>query len=246
MNTFLIHTLHGYGKRLLLIVLIDVAEVFFSLGFVWFSKIIIDVATGVQTGELARYALLLVGLLAVQIGLRILDVRLRNITEVHLGSTIRSRVFAHLMYVSWSKLPSMHSGDMLSRLTRDTDELAKALVTALPLVISAGVQLVGAVILLFFFDPLLAIILGAGIPLLTLAGKLYYVRMRKYTHEIKESESRITSMVEESLLNQLVIRTFERQEENIGKLDTLQNQLKGQINKRTNVSVYANLLMYID
>ncbi len=67
--------------------------------------------------------------------------------------------------------------------------------------------------------------------------------MRKYTLEVKESESLITSMMEESLLNQVVIRTFERQEDELDKLGKLQSRLHQSVHKKTRVSVLANLFM---
>jgi ATP-binding cassette subfamily B protein len=49
--------------------------------------------------------------------------------------------------------------------------------------------------------------------------------------------------MEESLLNQVVIRTFERQQDELDRLGNLQSQLQDSVQKRTRVSVFANLLM---
>src|SRR5690606_6865045 len=46
----------GVRSRIAMILLIGLAEVAFSLAFVWFSKAIIDIATGDREGNLARYA----------------------------------------------------------------------------------------------------------------------------------------------------------------------------------------------
>lgn len=245
MLKFLRHIVKGYRRHLTAIVLIGIAEVGFSLLFVWFSKIIIDIATGARTGALPYYAVLLVLLVAAQITLRMVDVRLRNITEVRLGNTIRHTVFSHLLYVRWEDLPTLHSGDVLTRIIRDADDVVNVLVTAFPLAISASIQFVGAVALLFVFDPALALILGIAMPLIALFGRVYYLKMRKYSHEVKKGESRITVWIEESLLNQLVIRTFEKQDGRLAKLKTLQNDLEQSVSKKTNVSVMANTLMSV-
>ena len=42
--------------------------------------------------------------------------------------------------------------------------------------------------------------------------------MRRYTDEMKQSESEITAHIQESLLNQTVIRTFEHQASSIDHL----------------------------
>ena len=240
---FLQYTSKGFRTRIGMIMLIGLAEVAFSLAFVWYSKIIIDTATGDRQGELLYYAILLVVLVVLQILFRLLDIRLRRMTEVRMANSIRYNVFSHLLYTRWQDLSSMHSGDMITRIIKDTDDVINVIVTALPLAIVAITQFVGALVILYILDPMLALILGVGMPLLALLSKLYYTHMRKYTLEIKESESMITSMVGESLLNQIVIRTFERQENELERLDKLQSKLHQSVNKRTNVSIFANLMM---
>src|SRR5690554_150390 len=240
---FLRFTSKGFRSGIGLISFIGLAEVALSLAFVWFSKTIIDVATGENKGNLLYYSILLVTIVVLQILLRLWDIRLSRMTEVRMGNYIRYNVFSRLLYTRWQELSSMHSGDMLTRIIKDTDDVVNVMVTAIPLTVAAFIQFIGALIILFILDPILALILGVGMPVLALFGKLYYTRMRKYTVEVKESESLITSMMEESLLNQIVIRTFERQDNELNRLEKLQSKLHKSVHKRTNVSVIANMMM---
>lgn len=240
---FLRFTSKGFKSGIGLITFIGLSEVASSLSFVWFSKTIIDVATGEREGNLLQYSIILVTLVVFQILLRLWDIRLRRMTEVRMANSIRLNVFSRLLYTRWQELSTLHSGDMLTRIIKDTDDVINVIVTTFPLAISAGVQFIGALVILFILDPILALILGIGMPLLALFGRLYYTKMRKYTVEVKESESLITSMMEESLLNQIIIRTFERQENELNRLEKLQSKLHRSVHKRTNISVVANLLM---
>jgi len=235
----------GFRLRIALIVLLGLLGVFFSLAFVWCSKLVIDIATKAREGELTYYALLLILLMAFSILFRVIDVRLRRMTEVKLGNTIRYNLFSQLLYTRWQELSLLHSGDMLTRFIKDSDEMVNVLVTAVPLCIVAAAQFAGALVVLYILDPMLAIILGVALPIIALLGKTYSRLMHKYTREVKESESQITSMVEENLQNQPVIRTFERQESELGRLQDLQSRLHGSVGKRTGVSVIANLIMGI-
>lgn len=240
---FLRFTSKGFKSGIGLITFIGLSEVASSLAFVWFSKTIIDVATGEREGNFLQYSIILVTLVVFQILLRLWDIRLRRMTEVRMANSIRLNVFSRLLYTRWQELSTLHSGDMLTRIIKDTDDVINVIVTTFPLAISAGVQFIGALVILFILDPILALILGIGMPLLALFGRLYYTKMRKYTVEVKESESLITSMMEESLLNQIIIRTFERQENELNRLEKLQSKLHRSVHKRTNISVVANLLM---
>lgn len=242
---FVKYTSKGFRSKIGMIILIGLAEVAFTLAFVWFSKMIIDTATGAKPGNLLYYSIVLVALVLLQILSRLWDIRLRRMAEVRMGNSIRYNVFSRLLYTNWQELSSMHSGDMLTRIIKDTDDVINVMITAIPLAIVAATQFAGALVILYILDPMLALILGIGMPLLAVFSKLYYTNMRKYTLEVKESESMITSMVEESLLNQIVIRTFERQENELNRLGKLQSKLHQSVHKRTQVSIFANFLMGI-
>lgn len=242
---FLRYITRGFRFRIGMIVLIGLAEVLSSLAFVWFSKVIIDIATEERQGNLLFYSILLVVLIILQILLHLWDIRLRRMTEVGMGNSIRYHIFSRLLYTRWQELSPMHSGDMLTRIIKDSDEVVNVVVTAFPLVIVAATQFVGALVFLYILDPTLALILGIGMPLFAVLGKRYYTHMRKYTLEVKESESMIASLMEESLLNQIVIRTFERQEKELDRLGRLQSKLHRSVHKRTNISIFANLIMGI-
>ena len=134
---FIRFTSKGFRARIGMIMLIGLAEVAFSLVFVWYSKVIIDIATGERQGELLYYSILLAVLVVLQIFFRLLDIRLRRMTEVRMANSIRYNVFSHLLYTRWQELLSMHSGDMITRIIKDTDDVINVMVTALPLTIVA-------------------------------------------------------------------------------------------------------------
>ena len=157
---FLRYTSKGFRSRIVMIILIGLAEVAFTLAFVWFSKIIIDTATGVQQGDLLYYSIIMVVLVTLQILFSVWDIRLRRMAEVRMGNSIRYNVFSHLLYTNWQELTTMHSGDMLTRIIKDTDDVINVMVTALPLAISAVTHFAGALVILYILDPMLALILG--------------------------------------------------------------------------------------
>lgn len=86
------------------------------------------------------------------------------------GQFYTIKCFSRLLYTRWQELSTLHSGDMLTRIIKDTDDVINVIVTTFPLAISAGVQFIGALVILFILDPILALILGIGMPLLALLG----------------------------------------------------------------------------
>lgn len=242
---FLRYVTKGHRRRIAGIILLSAIEVICSLIFVYISKVIIDIATGQREGTWQWYALSLVLLIIGQIAFRTVAIWLVNITEIHLANGIRYRIFSHLLYMRWINLRELHSGDIITRIINDTEDVTYILVGALPIAVASGIQLLGALIMLFILDPMLALILGLGTPLVILFSKLYYKKMRRYTMEMKQNESQITIQMEETLQNQLVVRTFEKQTHFLGQLGQLQHQLQNRVKERTTVSLYASTMMQI-
>ncbi|MDO5664997.1 MAG: ABC transporter ATP-binding protein [Bacteroidia bacterium] len=239
---FLLHISKGHRKALSAILLIGILSVAVSLAFVWALKTVVDVATGDTGGSLLHFSVILVCLALFRVLLNVLDVRYTNITEVKVGNAIRQKVFSNLLYTKWIEANSLHSGDVLTRIIKDTDDIIKTMISTFPLLITSLLQLMGAFVILLIMDPALALILGVAMPTLLFFSKPYYVKMRDYTRQIKESESFITSMMEENLLNQLVVRTYERQESELHRLNTLQQELQGKVERKTTVSVWARFV----
>ncbi len=127
---FLLYTAKGFKSRIGIILIIGLAEVVLSLAFVWISKAVIDVATGERAGELLQYSLVLVGLVLLQILVRVWDSRLRKMTRMRLGNSVRYNVFSRLLHTRWQELSTLHSGDMLTRIIKDTDDVTEVTVNA--------------------------------------------------------------------------------------------------------------------
>lgn len=232
----------GHRPALTVILVIGILRVAVSLSFVWVLKMVIDVASGDTQGSLLNFSIILALLTLGRVLLNVLDVRYTNITEVKVGNSIRRKVFSNLLYTKWMEVNSLHSGDVLTRIIKDTDDIIKTLISTFPVLVTSTLQLAGAFVILFIMDARLALILGIAMPLLLLFSKPYYLKMRDYTRQIKESESSITSMMEENLLNHLVVRTYERQEDELDRLVNLQRELQGKVKQKTKVSAWARFV----
>ncbi|MDO4706983.1 MAG: ABC transporter ATP-binding protein [Porphyromonadaceae bacterium] len=243
MLEFVRYLIRGYKWSLIVMLLVGFAYVGVSLLFVWLSKCVIDIATGDAAGSWKIYALFLLISLALQALLRLINIWITARTATLMGNTIRMRIFSHLLYARWQSLGKMHSGDILTRIVKDTDDLVQLLTGSLPSFILSSVQLIGSLLMLYVFSPSLALILGVGMPLVLVFSKLFYKRMLLYTNQVKRTESKINSQIQETLGNQTVVRTFERQEEEINHLRMSQGQLYAIVRRRVGLTIYANIML---
>lgn len=242
---FLRYYSKGFKIDIAIILLIGLVEVALSLLFVWFSKIIIDIAAGVRGGDLLHYSSLLVLLVFFQILSRAMGFKMRRMTEVRLANSVRYHIFSRLLYTRWQDLSSLQIGDVLTRMIKDIDDLVNLLTTSFPLFIVALTQFTCALVILYLFDPWLALTLGVGMPLLALLGKLYFSNMHKYTTEVKKNVDTISSLLDECLHNQEVIRSFEQQQSKLHHLDKIQKKLRNSVRRRTKISTIFNKVVGI-
>jgi ABC-type multidrug transport system, ATPase and permease components len=217
--------------------LVGTLDVAVGLAFVWFSKEIIDIATGAREGNLLTYSIIMAVLMLAEIGVRALDSWIVNTLSVRNRNRLRYRLFARLMRSEWRGLEQHHSGDVLNRLINDITTVSSLITETSSALIITLVQLVASFFFLYYMDKMLALIIVCIMPLFLVFSRFYVRRMRGMTKDVRESDSRIHAVMQESLQNKLVIKTLEQDGEILEKLDGLQDTLETQVIRRTRFSI---------
>lgn len=234
---------HEQRGRILLSCFTGVIGVAVSLAFIYASKVVIDIATGAATGSLAHAAILTIALLIAQLLCGAADTWLSARMQVEAGNALRHRLFSRLLQSRWNELERFHTGDIVNRVEQDTAAIVGLLTSTIPAFIVTIVQLLAAFIFFCLLDPSLPWVVVGILPIFLLGSRFYMKRMRRYTREIRQSDSRIQSIIQESLQHRTVIKTLEQGERHIGKLDDLQDALRSQIFGRTRFSLSARTLV---
>ena len=224
---------HGQRGRILLSCLTGIIGVAVSLAFIYASKVVIDIATGAAIGSLTNAAILTIALLIAQLLCGAIDTWLSARMQVETGNALRHRLFSRLLQSRWNELERFHTGDIVNRVEQDTAAIVGVLTSTIPAFIVTIVQLVAAFVFFCFLDPSLPWVVVGILPIFLLGSRFYMKRMRRYTREIRQSDSRIQSVIQESLQHRTVIKTLEQSDRHIGKLDDLQDALRSQIFGRT-------------
>lgn len=75
------------------------------------------------------------------------------------------------------------------------------------------------------------------------AARLYVGRMKRFTHRIRQSDSEIQSVIQESLQHRSVVQTLEQNSHHVDRLDTLQRELVRQVDDRMRFSLLARTVV---
>ena len=233
----------GYRKPILLSMLCGMFRMAVSLAFVWLCKYVIDVATHQTAGSLSHGICLMVGCILLQLSLSAVSSRLYASTDVSLSNRMRSGLLTHLLKSRWNGRELFHSGDMLNRMEGDVSVVVRMMVGLFPSVGIVLSQLVGAAAFLLILDRRMAVVVLLIMPVALVFSKLYMMKMRKITREIRETDSRVQSHMQENLQHRTLIAALERTPMILNTMGSLQLGLKRLVMQRNSYSVFSSVLV---
>ena len=221
-----------------------IGRVSLGLLMVWLCKRFIDVT--IRQGTTNDIIVMILALVAVVIGAilcRQIYYFLGVKDRAKQTTSIRLRIFSHLFRRQMFDQKEMHSGDVTSRLEKDIDVVSDATTSLFPDMSVTLIQLVGAFLLMQSMDPRLAWALLLLTPLFLIVGKLIGRKMRMMTLDIRKQESVIQMLVQETMEHNAVLRSLESGDWITNRLDDMQQDLRGKINRRARFTVISRLLI---
>lgn len=241
---YLLTQLKGYKLQATLNTIVGVLLVFLDLAFVWATKLAVDAATHQTQACTLNQALVLIGTIMLLRILTSLSSRwISAILGVKAQNRMRQHIFTKLLQGQWATLKTFHTGNLTNRLERDVNDVVSFATESIPSFITTFTQFVGAFFFLFFMDSTLAIIIVCVVPFFIISSKLYFKRMRNLTHEARNQESCIQSILQETLQHVLIVKTLQRVDFFITKLSSQQSRLHAIILKRTKLSTISSSLL---
>ena len=234
----------GIRLNMLVRIVAGIGRVAFGLLMVWLCKWFIDVT--IRTGTSDDIILMIVALVLVIIGgiiCRQIYFYLGIKASAIQSTAIRLRIFSHMFRRQMFDQKYLHSGDVTSRLEKDIDVVSDATTALVPDLTVTIVQLLGAFLFMNMMDPRLAWALLLLTPIFLVVGKLIARQMRNMTLDIRRQESIIQMLVQETMEHNAVLRSLESGDWVTGRLDDMQQNLKGKINRRARFTVVSRLLI---
>lgn len=216
--------------------LLTVLGVYFALS----SKGVIDAASRKDRSEIIFASLLLVGIILVQLIIKLIGNALEERIRGRMEISFKSKLFKSILKKDYSKITAYHSGDLLTRIGSDINVVTEGVVSLLPGVMATIVGLVCAFFGLVSLDSTFAYIFLVGGLLLLLAISLFRTLMKNLHKAVQESYSKVRSFFQEAILSLLMIKVFSIEDYMGEKGDELQETVYKNKMKRRNISVLAN------
>ena len=235
----------GLRLQALLNALIGILSVTLDFAFIYATKWTIDIATNRAEGSLrvAAYALVVIMVSKILLGFArkwvsaLLGVRSLNI--------LQQRLFSHLLKSEWNGQEDRHSGDTLNRMEQDVRDLTSCITETFPALLEVSYRFVGAFLYLFHMDGRLACLIICIVPCFLILSKVYVRKMRTITRDIRSTESKVQSILQESIQHRAILKTLERTGTMIEKLEQTQSTLRQHVRHRAVFSSSSSTLLSI-
>lgn len=229
----------GFRGGIILNCTIGIAAVMLSLAFIYYSKHVIDVATGTAVGSIAYSLIKLAVIIILQLLCGAISTWFGVRLQISLGNSLRRNIFSHIISSRWAELERFHTGDIVNRVERDTASVVNLLSGLLPSFVVSLVQFIIAIAFFCLLDPWLPWLVVAVFPILLLGGRFYTKKMYRYTHEIRKNDSLIQSTIQESLQQRVIVKALEQAASRVSTLDSQQSALRSQLMGRTRFSILS-------
>ena len=210
-----------YRGRIGLLVVFNIISSLLVAVNAYVSKALMDTAVAGDKQGLTKISIAVIAVLVFQLFLRLAhnltDTRLR----LDMETDFRSYFIRNLFDKDYLKITSYHSGDLMTRLTNDTNGVINGLVSIIPNTVGFALRIAVAFVSLCLLDKRLAFIFS-GIGLAIFFGTRLFRRFFKdMYHKSQKAESAVRSFSQEIISNLLVVSVFDAAEDVTKKEDEL-------------------------
>ena len=178
----------------------------------WLIKVIIDDV--IQAGQTELLVWVFLALCAAYVLRNLcgsIRIRLNNGLEQQVVHDLHVQVFSALQRLSISFYENRPTGEIMSRVLNDTEHMQRIFVDGLEEIITAGLTLIGIMIMLFMLNWKLALLALVPIPLLVVGAALFTKRVHGHYRAIRKGAAELNALLQDMLAGIRETMGFNRQ-----------------------------------
>lgn len=235
--------MRAFLPGLAVILLINISGALMSVATAVASKNMVDYAVANQLNMAGLAAAIFGGLIITNLLIRVWESLLSVRIAESFSNQMRQRFFKRLLETEWYPLSAYHSGDLLTRLTSDVNNITNCIVNVIPGIFALGTQLVASFLTLMYYEPKLAILAFVLGPFTVVFSRIWGRKLKHIQVKVQESESSYRSYIQEGLQNFILIKSFRLERHNHDALQGLHENRMKWILQRNRVTLAANNVM---
>lgn len=215
--------------------------------FIWLallSKQLLDVATGAVSGSTLKAGISIFAVIFGHIVIMSLHSFAKTYASAKLTISMRNHIFSSVSRKKYSEISGYHSGELLNRITSDSDVIISSVVSIIPSIASIVAKIVGGMWALLTLDWRIAVItvcLGLCVPAIGRVLNRKYKSLHKLN---QQTEGKTRSFMQECFENIVVVKTFASEAPFTKKLGQLMRENFVVKIKRALISLVTHMSLY--
>ncbi|MDA0384518.1 lipid A ABC transporter ATP-binding protein/permease MsbA [Vibrio owensii] len=153
---------------------------------------------------------------------------------------IRRMVFNHFMHMPVSYFDKEKTGNLLSRITYDSEQVSAATSQALVSIVREGASIIGLLVLMFYNSWQLSLVLFAVAPVVAWGIGIVSKRFRKISKNMQTMMGHVTASAEQMLKGHKVVLSYGGQDIEGKRFEKVSNQMRQQSMKLVTAQAAAN------
>ena len=207
-SLWLLARMRQYKGKILTVALLGMVGTVMGLASSVASKYLIDAVTGYSMDMLKNAAVIMMLMMLGSLLLQGLSSRVSASVHMHVKNEMQHLTYGRILRAGWEALEPYRSGDLLNRLTSDVNTVSDGIISFLPSLLISVIRFSGALGIMLFFDPVMALIALLGAPVTLGLSRIMLSKMRQHNVEMKELTGEVMSFQEDSFRNLTSIKAF--------------------------------------
>lgn len=150
--------------------------------------------------------------------------RISAVVDLQVNREIRAHIYQSFLRTGWQSISGYHTGDLMLRLDKDVSAVASGVLGWVPSLVTGLAQFFGALLVILWFDPWMALFALISVPVSTLMMGTVAPRLRSWGLRVQEASSALSSFYNDSLGNIQSVKAFGLVDSFTEKLEELQKK----------------------
>lgn len=179
-----------------------------GIGSSMISRDMVDIITGHKTGELVQTFAIMIGIAVAGIIVNQITNYISSRISMRVDAEIKQDVFSKILITDWESLTEYHTGDLLTRWSRDVSQISDGVLNFIPNLIINMFRFFSALYVVLYYDASFAIFALLGIPVTLLMSRRLLNRMQNNNRRSAAMSAKMSGFNQETFSNIQTIKAF--------------------------------------
>lgn len=198
-----------YWKQMIFYTLLGLAGTLVSLISSLISRDMVDIITGQQAGLLARTFCLYIGFSVGNVLISQISNYFANKISISVDNAIKADIFEKMLLTDLESIQNYHTGDLLTRWSSDASNISSGVLNWIPNLVIYTVRFVSIFAVVFYHDPMFALLALIGMPVSMLMSKTLLRRMKRNNERSAAMSAKMSGFNQEAFSNIQTIKAFD-------------------------------------